>query len=384
VTNWSTLRCKDSGICILATGYTALCYLLSDQIPDTVAGPDVHLFLLITELKRFNKRIFLVVNAADCKNINEISGIELIKIPRYYNPFLNLIMEQFFLSKIFIKFPIEVIYQRGNIMGVFNPICHIRGIKYFYSNSSDGLIDKSIIRKKVIGFSFKSIIIGQLIMKIGIKMSSLVIVQTEMQKHIIEIDFNKKCKLIKTPYPIDQFPVKIKDDPPIVLWVGSIAFVKQPELFLMLAKSLPSIKFQMIGGPSKDLKYFKKIMDEAIQIPNLKFLGRVPFTHISPYFAKGSLLINTSIFEGFPHAFIEAWSNYNPVVSLYVDPDEIICKYKLGLHSKSFDELIKNVNYLITNKENRIEMGLNGRNYVEKEHNISNIMKEYIEIFNFR
>ena len=43
---------------------------------------------------------------------------------------------------------------------------------------------------------------------------------------------------------------------------------------------------------------------------------------------KSKILINTSSFEGFPNTFVQAWANGVPVISLKVDPDNIIKKKK--------------------------------------------------------
>ena len=71
-----------------------------------------------------------------------------------------------------------------------------------------------------------------------------------------------------------------------------------------------------------------------------------------------------------------------PVVSLHSDPDEIIGKYKLGFHSKTFQQLTEDVRTLLKDKQLREEMGRNGRKYVEKEHDITKVVPRYLEVFN--
>jgi glycosyltransferase involved in cell wall biosynthesis len=70
--------------------------------------------------------------------------------------------------------------------------------------------------------------------------------------------------------------------------------------------------------------------------------------------------------------------HYVPVVSLNADPDELICEKKLGFHSKTFDQLVEDVKILLKDEQLRQKMGKNSRQYVEQEHDISNIIKEYI------
>ena len=142
-----------------------------------------------------------------------------------------------------------------------------------------------------------------------------------------------------------------------------------------------NIDFWMIaslgGSSSYANKYYNDIKEASSKIKNLDFKGFVPYQEINKYYAESSLVVNTSYVEGFPNTFLEAWGNYNPIITLDFDPDEIICKYKLGLHSKTFEQLIEDTKTLLKNDELRKEMGNNSRKYVEKEHNLNNIINEY-------
>ena len=82
----------------------------------------------------------------------------------------------------------------------------------------------------------------------------------------------------------------------------------------------------------------------------------------------------------FPNTFLEAWSNFNPIVSLNVDPDEIICSNKLGFHSKTIEQMIKDIKTLINNKKLHHLYSENGREYVEKTHSLDKIIHQYEQI----
>ena len=161
-----------------------------------------------------------------------------------------------------------------------------------------------------------------------------------------------------------------------------MAEVKQPELFVRLAEAIPEARFQMIGGHSGNQEFYDRIKEKSKRIPNFEFLGVVPFNEINEYFSRASILANTSMFEGFPHSFIQAWMHYVPVVSLNADPDELLCKNGLGFRSKTFDQLIEDVKTLLKDEALREEMGVNGREYVEREHDIKKSIEKYIELFN--
>ena len=46
--------------------------------------------------------------------------------------------------------------------------------------------------------------------------------------------------------------------------------------------------------------------------------------------AGARALLNTSVAEGFPNAFLEAWALGTPVISLFVDPANLIRTHRLG------------------------------------------------------
>ena len=224
-----------------------------------------------------------------------------------------------------------------------------------------------------------------IIYRYGVKYCDYVICQTNHQKELLNNTIGKMGRVIKNMCIINQKEnVRNKTNNLKVIWVGRLSKAKKPDLFLLLAKNIPDFRFWMIGAisSSEELNYYREIKESAKMIKNLDFIGFVPHNKIFGYYEKSYLLINTSPNEGFPNTFLEAWSCGIPVVSLNFDPDEIICKYKLGFHSMTFDDLVKDIRLLLNNEELRITMGINAKNYVLREHNIHSIMDEYEKIIN--
>ena len=158
---------------------------------------------------------------------------------------------------------------------------------------------------------------------------------------------------------------------------------KRPELFFDLAKKIPDYKFRMIITSLRSNKdYYKKIKEIAEKLDNLEIIENVPNKEISRYYMESLVFISTSISEGFPNTFLESWGNAIPVVSLGFDPDEIICKYELGFHSKTFNDLVNDTHRLLENEILRQEMGIKAKNYVLREHNVSKIINEYERLIN--
>ena len=213
-----------------------------------------------------------------------------------------------------------------------------------------------------------------------IKFADVIIVQTNFQKLMLKKNFNRDSFLIRNIFPVKTNFLPTKIIPPTVLWVGAIAHVKQPWLFLKLARELPRVKFQMIGGIEDDGRLYEFIKRESKKIPNLDMLGHIPFSDVDNYFEKAAILVNTSKFEGYPNAFVQSWNNYTPVVSLNADPDEVICKYELGFHSRTFEQVVNDVTMLLNDEMLRKKMSYNCKRYVEKEHNLTKAIDQYKNI----
>jgi glycosyltransferase involved in cell wall biosynthesis len=214
----------------------------------------------------------------------------------------------------------------------------------------------------------------------GLKMADCVIVQNHEQQVLLLKNYSMKSVIIKSLFKKPDC-ADSREGREEVLWISSIQPLKQPEMFLELAKKIPESRFRMIGGPLVDLEYFEKIKCAAKNIPNLKFTGFVPPDKIQSYYESALFVVNTSTFEGFPNTFLEAWSNALPVVSLNVDPDEIICERKLGIHSKKFDQFVSDVQSLILDDKSREMFGINGKKYLVEEHSEEQIVMKYENVF---
>lgn len=165
-----------------------------------------------------------------------------------------------------------------------------------------------------------------------------------------------------------------------VLWAGNASRNKRPGVVLELARLLPDVSFAMgmNGAGSKEFARWQGFSDG---IPNLKFLGQCPAAAMEAWFGRTKLFLNTSAREGFPNTFLQAWMNGVPVISLGIDPDEVLSKRGLGLlpdfneitHSGENDRLLAAalvplVKRLLHDDTQRILMGTRARRYVQDCH----------------
>ena len=250
----------------------------------------------------------------------------------------------------------------------------LRRRRFIFSISSDWELESAYLKSNALLMRF--------LYKFAIKRADGIIAQNKYQQRLLKTNFNRESVLIKS---IHVLPIEKPDKAasPIVLWAATVREPKQPELFLKLARQIPEANFQMIGGgaPGEDARYFEQIKELASQVLNLEFVGFVPYHQINQFFARASIFVNTSSSEGFPNTFLQAWARYTPVVSLNADPDGVICHHKLGFYSKSFEQMAKDIKLLLKDGKLRAEMGANGRRYVEEEHDVRKVVKQYTDLF---
>jgi glycosyltransferase involved in cell wall biosynthesis len=166
-----------------------------------------------------------------------------------------------------------------------------------------------------------------------------------------------------------------------ILWVGRTDDLKQPRLFVELAKQVPSEQFVMICQKAKGDQRYDDLIQFAAGAGNLKFIESVPFHEIDRYFQRAKVLVNTSRAEGFPNTFIQAGICGVSVLSFKVNPDGFLDKFNCGLCADGdWEKFVDSLKYIVG--ENRyIEMGRNARKYVEDNHNIASIIEQYKKYF---
>jgi glycosyltransferase involved in cell wall biosynthesis len=187
-------------------------------------------------------------------------------------------------------------------------------------------------------------------------------------------------EVIANAQHIPDLPEKPRET---ILWVGRSAKVKRPELFLQLARQLPQRNFVMIcqqASRDSDNDY-DKLLTQANQIGNLRFIQRIPFEEIDDYFQRAFMLVNTSDSEGFPNTFVQACKCGTPVLSLNVNPDNFLDKYNCGLCAGgNWDSLTEMCRKLLDPATSKT-YGQNARGYARQNHSITHIVNRYKETF---
>jgi glycosyltransferase involved in cell wall biosynthesis len=133
----------------------------------------------------------------------------------------------------------------------------------------------------------------------------------------------------------------------------------------------------MIGGPGDGERgLFDAIRSRAENMPNVRFLGFMPFRKTEEQFDEARLFVNTSESEGFPNTFLQAWARGIPSIS-FVDAGAQFDGQPVGLQARSFAEMLETVSRLLLDEAVRLEEGRRCAEYVERNHSPDKIIELY-------
>ena len=212
----------------------------------------------------------------------------------------------------------------------------------------------------------------------GLRNSTLIIVQTEKQRQLLEEGF--ALPSVRLPMPCagpESIDLENRQgwDSKIVLWVARLAPVKRLEWLLEVAPLVPEARFLVIGANAQT-PYAKDLYDRATKIKNIEWVGTVPIPEMKTYYARANCLCSTSTHEGFPNTFLETWSHGKPVVSTF-DPDSLIASKNLGIMANSVEGLRDGLKKVLNDQAAWRELGANGRRYYEEYHAIDSAMERF-------
>ncbi|MCF6240448.1 MAG: glycosyltransferase family 4 protein [Bacteroidales bacterium] len=339
-------------------------------------GAEFQMYLLATELAK-NKNFsisFILGNYGQknryCykKNIQLIKGFKLTTHENLWSKFIKALRLFFLYYKI--KPDVIITTNAGSVVGLTAFYTKLSGKKYIYRSSSSIDVDGSWINShKLMGKIYSW----------GLKNTSLVLSQNAEHCHLLIKNHSIKTNILKNGFVIETTHAQNKK---YILWVSRYVEMKNPHLFLQLAKQIPNEKFVMICpyNPS-DYKKWKELKNEADKILNLTFIEKVDFRKIQTYFNQAKIFVNTSDYEGFPNTFLQAAQGLTPIVSLNVNPDNFINEYQCGIFcNNGFSKLIEETKKILQDSDKIKQMGKNAYRYLKENHDINIIGKQMEEI----
>ena len=194
--------------------------------------------------------------------------------------------------------------------------------------------------------------IDKYLFRYGVRHADAVVTQTDSQAAALAANYGRSATAIVSNF--QPAPTHSREKPSrfTVLWISNFKRLKQPELFLKLARELDEhdISFKMAGRPDSSA-WCDSLIREISDQPNIEYLGELDQDGVNEQLDGAHLLVNTSLYEGLPNTFIQAWMRGVLTATLNVDPDGMISKFALGCCEPDFERLKIKVLQFSKNRE---------------------------------
>lgn len=218
-----------------------------------------------------------------------------------------------------------------------------------------------------------------LLFRRGIRRADRVVAQHETQRAAFESAYGRPAIVIPDVYPFESVEHSAGER---IVWVGRCVSVKQPALFLELARRLPRIEFVMVTTKSEhEAGLIDEIAREAAAIPNLEFIPGVPWPRLREVYRSGAVLVNTSVYEGIPNTFFEAAAHGLAIVTLNVDPDGMLGRDGAGLCAGGdFERLVRLVHGMIEDRGLTRQLADRAQGLLRERHDIDRVGARIAEL----
>lgn len=270
----------------------------------------------------------------------------------------------------------DMFYQRGAewYSGVVGSYCKLTGKKFILGIGHDSQCEKP---KSLFGTSWE-----KWSYVLGLRLADKVIVQTNDQQQLLKNNYSihstviHNCGLNNSLINTDISGVK---EPCRALWVGRFAKRKRLWMLIDIARMCPNIQFDVIGGSNFDENSIENIRGYKDLPGNVALHGYVPHSKMGLFYKNANVLVSTSIQEGFPNTFLEAWSFGLPVVST-VDPDCMIQKNGIGIYRQDAAGVAEALESIMTQDKIWRDMSLKAYEYFQENHTVSKAVESYINV----
>jgi glycosyltransferase involved in cell wall biosynthesis len=361
-------------ICLIGADNYLMLNPAENALP--VNGEAVQQVLLARAFKSLGLEVTTVVNAIHDDIDETIDGIRVISAFRRRAglPYFRLFyprMTGLFRALSRVNADVYIESPAGILTGLAAAYCRKNDRKFIFRAASD--VDC------IPGRQLINLWRDRKIYEYGLRRANVIAVQSQRQKNLLKQHYGLDSWIVNMALEEPQEDIECERDID-VLWVSNLKQVKRPDRLIELARKLPDIEFTMIGGvvdEEQDLYAITK--RDAESLPNLNFLGQVPYDDVNKYIARAKVFVNTSDVEGFPNTFLQAWARATPVISFF-DPDDILEGRGLGQSPADEAEMSRVISSLVKDEERRSTIGSTARQFALAEYSATAAAKRYIEL----
>lgn len=333
--------------------------------PTQGGGAEIQMTFLARELARRGWRVAHIVLPISGPVESEHDGVTVHSREAYHGSGLglNLLKEASAVWRALRAVDAGAYVVRGSALNVavIAEFCrfHRRGMVFSSANDFD------LVRDPVSGSRVKHRIYLH-----GLRAADAVVVQSTHQLDLARELLRKRQQLEQIPSFAEPARAQVAN-PDTFLWVSRITGHKQPLEFIRLARALPEARFTMVDAvsPDTDTELLEQMRREAGELANLELTGPLRRKEVLAYIEHTVAIVSTSVWEGMPNVFLEAWARSVPALSLAFDPDGLIAERNLGIAAAgSWDRFVEGASSLWSDAKLRASLGGNGRSYLEECH----------------
>lgn len=343
--------------------------LFNPNVKKVFGGAEVDLYFLATELaKDENFAVSFITADYGQQDIETIENVRIIKSLDFSkNPLIGAIKVWQAMKNADSQIYFQEAVSWGTLLVAL--FCNSHKRMFVYRTANQGECDGTYFnRKRLLKKAFSW----------SLHKAGAVIVQNEIDKENLQDSIGITSMVIPNGQRLLESGQNKRDT---ILWVGRSTPLKRPELFIKLAENFPDENFTMICQQATGDENYTALLAEAEKVDNLQFIRAVPFADIGTCFQQAKVFVNTSDSEGFPNTFIHACNCAAPILSLKVNPDDFINRYNCGMScDDDWQRMLDSLKIML--EDNRyVELGENGKKYVEEHHDLTKIIKRYKELF---
>lgn len=346
-----------------------ICFLLPSFWQPVMGGAQYQAMVLakrMIELDRFDLHYL----ARRMPDNHKEPGLSLHKIGRSRNMYF--LFDAPGIRRVLTRLDPDVVYAHVGCayVGIAARHCAASKAKLIWHIASDiDLKPWTPTQRRNLPMSF----IDKKFMEYGLRHADHIVVQSQLQAELLQTNYQRTASaLVKNFHPPVTEPID-KGEEPIVLWVANLKEVKQPGVFVELARGFLNhpAHFYLLGGMQLDETRERALVASIDQLPNCSYLGPVSQEEVNRWLANGHLLVNTSSYEGFSNTFIQAWQRHVPVCALNVDPDGLLSEKGLGSFAEgNASRLAEQIEEFLANPQKRINCGNAAAAYAAEHHSI--------------
>lgn len=354
-------------------------------------GTETLVYSLSRELQKLGVKVDVMTFNMDKKwhpkwrgKIEETDGITVIKIPALnWLPMVNSPR---------IKLGINVIPGRFQHVMKKYDIVHFHEAEFSFPLFSYLVKKPKILQLHGIKFGyFERYALSRLILK---NVAYYYFCPTQIMINELLMLGIPRSKIAYFPNSVDTRlfkPCQEKEDNAL-LYIGRIDPTKGLHILLKSLKFIKNpVKLEIIGRPDWDINYYKRVL-QLIEIENKKGIHEIKYIgdfdpnhpHLIERYQKASVLVVPSFYEAFGMVIIEALACETPVIATNTGgTPEIIKNGENGIIVPVNDpiKLAEAIDYLLSNKHIRINLGKTGREKVVERFSITAAAKKLYTMY---